>query len=118
MKVVAVAASLILTLLAVIVGMAKVQRLPASGQVRDQAGISSTLWLASGWVELVAAAALILGTFVALELALAGAVVLLVSYVALAVRQLARGLGLAAVVPAASLSLLSAVTVASIAASG
>jgi hypothetical protein len=118
MEVVAVAASLILTLLAVIVGMAKVQRLPASAQVRDQAAIPPALWLASGWVELVAAAGLVLGIFVALELALVSAVVLLISYVALVIRQLTQRLAFAAVVPALALSALSGIAVASIVVSG
>ena len=118
MRVVAVAASLILTLLAVIVGMAKVQHLPASHQVRDQAQITPALWVASGWVELFAAAGLVLGIFVSLELALAGVLVLLVGYVALAIRQLTQRVALASVVPALGLSALSAVTAASIIASG
>ena len=118
MEVVAVAASLVLTLLAVIVGMAKVQRLPASAQVRDQAAISSTVWLASGWVELVAAAGLVLGVFVSFELALVSAVVLLVSYLALVVRQLTQRLPFAACVPGLGLTVLSAVTVASIVVAG
>jgi uncharacterized membrane protein YphA (DoxX/SURF4 family) len=118
MKVLAVALALLLTLLAVIVGMAKVQQLPASRQVRDQAAISPTLWLVSGWVELFAAAGVVLGIFVRLELALVGALVLLVSFLALAVRQLTRRLGFSSAVPALALATLAAATVASIVASG
>jgi hypothetical protein len=118
MKAVAVVVALLLTLLAVIVGMAKVQRLPASLQVRDQAKISAAVWLGSGWVELVAAAGLVLGIFVRLEVALVSATVLLVSYLALAVRQLTQRRAFASAVPALVLSLLAAVTVASIIASG
>lgn len=118
MKVVAVVGALLLTLLAVIVGMAKVQGLPASQQVRDQAKISAAVWVGSGWVELVAAAGLVLGIFVRLEVALVGATVLLISYLVLAVRQISQHQPFASVVPALGLSLLAAVTVASIAASG
>ena len=118
MRVVAVACSLVLTLLAAIVGMAKVQRLPASLQVRDQARITPTLWTISGWIELAAAAALVVGIFVSLEMAVAGAVILFASYLALAVRQLAMKHAIASVVPALALSFLSAITVASIVAAG
>ncbi|HEX5016758.1 MAG TPA: hypothetical protein VFX15_04140 [Actinomycetes bacterium] len=118
MRVVAVACSLVLTLLAVIVGMGKVQRLPASLQVRDQARITPTLWTVSGWIELAAAAALVVGIFVSLEMAVVGAGVLFVSYLALAVRQLTTKQAIPSVVPALALSVLSAITVASIVASG
>jgi len=118
MSVVSVILSLLLTLLAVIVGMAKVQRLPASAQVRDQAEISPALWLLSGWVELIAAAGLVLGVFASLELALVATVVLLLSFLSLALRQVKARLGIAAVVPALVLTALSAVVLASIAVAG
>ncbi len=118
MRAVAVVASLVLTLLAVVVGLAKVQRLPASLEIRDRARLTPTVWTVTGWIELLAAAGLVLGIFVALELALASAVVLLISYVALAVRQLTQRLTLSESVPALGLSALAAVTVASIIISG
>ena len=118
MRALAVVAALVLTLLAFVVGLAKVQRLPASLEVRDRARITATVWAVSGWIELVAAAGLVLGIFVSLELAVASAGVLLVSYVSLAVRQLTRRLTLSECVPALGLSALAAVTVASIIVSG
>ena len=107
MELLAVGLSLLLTLLAVIIGMAKVQRLPASLQIRDRAGIAPGLWTASGWLELVAAAVLVVGVFAAHEVAAAAAVVLALSYAAFAVRQLTRRLPLAAVLPAIVLVVLS-----------
>lgn len=112
-----VAGSILLTLLAVVVAMAKIQRLPASLQIRDQAGISGLVWTISGWVELLAAASLIIGVFVSLELALVAAVLLLLSYTSLAARQLTRG-RTAAAVPAAVLAALAALVIAAIAVSG
>jgi uncharacterized membrane protein YphA (DoxX/SURF4 family) len=118
MRALMVVAAFLLTLLAVVVGLAKVQRLPASLQVRDQAQIAPVVWTVTGWVELIAAAGLIVGVFVSLELALVGAVILLVSYLALAIRQLTQRLTPAATAPAFLLSVLAAVTAASIVASG
>jgi uncharacterized membrane protein YphA (DoxX/SURF4 family) len=114
----AVGLSLLLTLLAVIIGMAKVQRLPASLQVRDRAGISAGLWTGSGWLELVAAAFLVVGVFAAHEVAAAAAVVLALSYAAFAIRQLRHRLPLAAVSPALVLLALSLGSAAAIIAAG
>ncbi len=107
MELLAVGLSLLLTLLAVIIGMAKVQRLPASLQVRDRAAISGGVWTASGWLELVAAAFLVVGVFAAHVVAAVAAVVLALSYAAFALRQLTRRLPLAAVLPAVVLVVLS-----------
>jgi hypothetical protein len=118
MTAVAIISSLSLTLLAVIVGLAKIQRLPASLHVRDQARISPLTWLESGWVEVIAAAGLVVGVFVALELAIAAAIVLLLSFLCLALRQLWVQRSAATALPALGLMALSAVAVASIAVSG
>ena len=118
MRFLAVLCALVLTLLAAIVGMAKVQRLPASLQMRDQARVAPPLWTLSGWVELAAAACLVMGIFVSFELALVGAALLLISYLAFAVRQLTMKQSFATAVPALALSVLAAVTVASIVAAG
>jgi hypothetical protein len=114
----AVGLSLLLTLLAVIIGMAKVQRLPASLHVRDRAGISAGVWTASGWLELVAAGFLVVGVFAAHAVAAAAAVVLALSYAVFAIRQLARRLPLAAVSPALVLVALSLGSAAAILAAG
>jgi uncharacterized membrane protein YphA (DoxX/SURF4 family) len=45
----------------VMIGLAKVQQLPASTAVRDRLGIGSSLWRTLGVVELVAAVALVVG---------------------------------------------------------
>lgn len=100
MELLAVGLSLLLTLLAVIIGLAKVQHLPASLQVRDRAAITSGLWTASGWIELVAAGFLVVGVFAAHQAAVAAAVVLALSYAAFAIRQLTRRLPIATVSPA------------------
>ncbi len=118
MKFLAVICALVLTLLAAVVGMAKVQRLPASLHIRDAAKVPGLAWTVSGWIELVAAAGLVVGLFVAWALALVSAVVLLISYMALAARQLSQRLPLSAATPAAVLSGLSAVTTAALLASG
>ena len=117
MRIVAVASALILSLIAILIGMAKVQRLPASLQIRDQAGIASLVWTMSGWIELIAAAGLIVGLFVSLELALVCAVILMLSFGWLAAKQLAHRRRVAAV-PAAALSGLSLLTIAAIAVAG
>jgi len=114
----AVGLSLLLTLLAVIIGMAKVQRLPASLEVRERAGISTGIWTASGWLELVAAGFLVVGVFAAQTAAAAAAVVLALSYGVFAVRQLTRRLPLAAVSPALVLVALSLGSATAIVAAG
>jgi uncharacterized membrane protein YphA (DoxX/SURF4 family) len=111
----AVALSLLLTLVAVIIGMAKVQHLPASLEMRDRAGIGPTVWTTSGWIELVAAAILVIGVFAAHEAAMAAAMLLAVSYAAYAIRQLTRRLPVAAVTPALALVLLAGGVAAAIA---
>lgn len=118
MELLAVCLSLLLTLLAVIVGMARVQRLPASIDVRDRSGFSPVLWTASGWVELVAAGALVVGIFAAHEAAFGASVVLAISYGLLAVRQLANRLALAVATPALVLCALAGATALTIAAAG
>jgi hypothetical protein len=107
----AVTLSLVLTLLAVMVGMAKVQKLPASFSIRDQAQIPAGLWTASGWVELVAAGFLVVGIFANHPTAVIAASVLGLSYLLLVARQLKVGLAAAALTPALVLTGLSVVTV-------
>jgi uncharacterized membrane protein YphA (DoxX/SURF4 family) len=53
--------ALLLALVVIVVGMAQVQGLPASLSVRDRVGASPTLWRVVGWLELVAAAGLVMG---------------------------------------------------------
>jgi hypothetical protein len=106
----AVALSLILTLLAVIVGMAKVQRLPASFSIRDAAQISPRWWTASGWIELVVAGFLVVGIFANHVTAMVAASVLGLSYLVLAVRQLSARQSMAASTPALVLAGLSFAT--------
>lgn len=110
MELLAVALSLLLTLSAVIVGMAKVQKLPASFSVRDAARISPGLWTASGWVELVAAGFLVVGIFANHLTATVAAGVLALSYLLLVVRQVMARQPLASVTPAIALTGLSVVT--------
>ncbi|MEO8105994.1 MAG: hypothetical protein ABI720_01645 [Actinomycetes bacterium] len=118
MELVAVGLSLLLTLLAVIVGMAKVQRLPASAEVRDRANVAPAIWTVSGWVELVAGGFLVVGIFAAHEAAILASIVLAVSYGILAIRQLSQSLPLAAATPALVLCALGAATALSIVAAG
>lgn len=118
MELLAVALSLLLTLATVLVGMAKVQHLPASLQVRDAAAVPSRVWLVSGWVELVAAAFVVLGVFAIHALAVAAAGLLALDFAALALRQLARQGPGASAVPAVVLSMLALGTAVSIIAAG
>lgn len=118
MELLAVGLSLLLTLVAVVIGMAKVQHLPASLEVRDRAGIAPGMWTISGWVELVAAAILVIGVFAAHGAAVVAAVLLAVAYAAFAIRQLTRRLPMAAVFPALVLVLLAGGAAAAIIAAG
>lgn len=118
MELLAVILSLLLTLAAVLVGMAKVQNLPASLQVRDAAGVSTTWWRVSGWIDLVAAGVLVVGVFAIHEAALAAAVVLAVDFAVLGVRQLSRPGPAATAVPALVLVLVSVAVVVSIVVAG
>lgn len=117
MRLIAVAGTVVLAFLAILVGMAKVQRLPASLQIRDQAGVSAVVWAVSGWIELIAAAGLVVGIFVAPELAVVCAVVLMLTYGWLAAKQLAQRRP-ASAMPAIGLSVLSLLTIAAIFAAG
>lgn len=107
----AVALSLLLTLLTVVVGMAKVQKLPASFSIRDAAQISPSWWTASGWIELVAAGFLVVGIFANHTTAMVAAAALGVSYLALAFRQLSAHQPIATLTPALVLSGLAVATV-------
>lgn len=118
MELVAVALSLLLTLLAVIVGLAKVQRLPASIDIRDGSGVAPAVWTVSGWVELVAAAFLVVGIFAAHEAAIVASLVLALSYGLLALRQLSKRLPIAVATPALVLCVLAGLTAAFIVAAG
>lgn len=118
MELLAVVLALVLTLAAVLVGMAKVQRLPASLTIRDAAGIPPRVWTLSGWVELVAAAFLVVGIFAAHVVAVAAAAVLGLSYAALGLRQLARRMPPATLTPAVVLTALSAGVVVAVLAAG
>jgi len=59
--VVTVVLALLLALVVIVVGMAQLQQLPASLEVRDRLRLSPALWRVAGVVQLVAAAGLILG---------------------------------------------------------
>ena len=113
MRLLAVAATVLLSFVAILVGMAKVQRLPASLQIRDQAGISRFVWTVSGWIELFAAAGLVVGIFVAPEVAVVCAAALMLTFGWLAANQLSQRRS-AAAVPAIALSALSLLTIAAI----
>jgi uncharacterized membrane protein YphA (DoxX/SURF4 family) len=114
----AVVLSLLLTLLAVMVGLAKVQRLPASIDIRDRSGVAPAVWTTSGWIELVAAAFLVVGVFAAHEAAIVASLVLALSYLLLALRQLSRRLPIATATPALVLGVLGGATAVSIIAAG
>ncbi len=118
MELLAVGLSLLLTLLAVIIGMAKVQHLPASLEVRDRSGIPPALWTSWGWVELVAAGFLVVGVFAAHEAAAVAATVLAVSFALLAVTQLVKRQPVAAVLPSLVLFGLAVGTATAIVAAG
>lgn len=118
MELLAVVLALALTLATVLVGLAKVQHLPASLQVRDAARVTPTVWTLSGWVELVAAGVLVVGIFAAHAAALVAAGVLAVVFAALAVRQLVVRMPPATVVPAVVLSGMGVAVVVTVLAAG
>lgn len=66
MVVLTVLLALLLALVVIVIGLAAVQQLPPSLQVRDRLGVGPTWWRVVGGLELVAAAALILGATVPL----------------------------------------------------
>jgi hypothetical protein len=65
-----IAVSALLAFGFVMIGLAKVQQLPASTAVRDRLGVGPGLWRTLGGVELVAAAALVVGVVALPALAL------------------------------------------------
>jgi len=73
--------SLPLALVLILIGLAKLQRLPASLALAARVGVAETPWRVWGFVDLTFAAALILGAFASEPLALiaAGAIVLSLS---------------------------------------
>jgi hypothetical protein len=99
-----------LILIAVVVGLATVQHLPASLRVRDAARISAPLWTAFGWAELVAAGVLGATLFALPAVAAAAALVLGAVFAVLAAVQLARQEALPPAVPAVAFSVLALAT--------
>lgn len=81
---------LLLALVLIVIGLAALQQLPASLQVRDRLGVAAVLWRVVGALELVAAAGLILGVTVPVVglglAALGGLAVVLVGALVLHVR--------------------------------
>ena len=74
MQVAVVVFSLVVALVFVLAGMAKVQGLPASDVVRQRLGLGVGLWRFAGVLELVGALGLVVGVFAVPELAVAAAV--------------------------------------------
>jgi len=106
----AVTFAIVLTLISVVVGLAAVQHLPASVRVCDAARISAPLWTAFGWVELVAAGAVVATLFALPAVAAVAALVLGATFVTLAIVQLARQKALPPAMPALVLAVLALAT--------
>ena len=107
-----IALSSILAMTLIVMGLAKVQRLPATIQIRDRLRIPPVLWQIMGYVELVAAAGLILGAFATGALAVLAALAAIGSLVTLLVFQLRGREPLAFLVPALVLIAIAAIDIA------
>ncbi|HVQ87872.1 MAG TPA: DoxX family protein [Actinomycetes bacterium] len=83
--------ALALAVVMIMFGLAKVQRLPASLQIRDRLQVSAPIWTVWGALDLVAAGALTVGVFAIPGLAIAAALVFAITMVALLVLQLRAG---------------------------
>jgi hypothetical protein len=99
-----------LILIAVVVGLATVQHLPASLRVRDAARISASLWTVFGWTELVAAGVLVATLFALPAVAAGAALVLGAAFAVLAIVQLTRQKTLPAAMPAVVFGVLALAT--------
>jgi uncharacterized membrane protein YphA (DoxX/SURF4 family) len=95
--------SLLLAMALILMGLAKVQTLPASDEIRRRLAIPPPIWRAMGITELLAAAGLVLGAFAIPEVALAAAVLALASLLVLLVAQVRTREPLAFMVPSGAL---------------
>lgn len=98
--------SLPLALVQILIGLAKLQRLPASLALAARVGVAETLWRVWGLVDLVLAAALILGAFASEPLALVAAVAIALSLFSLLALQARAREPFALLVPIIVLTLL------------
>ena len=106
--------SLPLALFMILVGFAKLQRLPASLGLAHRVGVNTTRWRLWGVVDLVCAGALILGSFASNPLALVAAIVIAISMLLLLVIQAKAQEPLAFMLPAMVVVVLASVDVAAI----
>jgi uncharacterized membrane protein YphA (DoxX/SURF4 family) len=90
-QVLVVVFTLLLALIYVLAGMARLQRLPASDAVRERLGLSQALWRVAGSVELVGALGLVVGVLAIPGLAVAAAVGMALMMVAATVVHLRAG---------------------------
>jgi uncharacterized membrane protein YphA (DoxX/SURF4 family) len=90
-QVLVVVFTLLLALVYVLAGMARLQRLPASDAVRQRLGLSLALWRFVGTVELVGALGLVVGVLAIPGLAVGAAVGLAVMMVAATMVHLRSG---------------------------
>jgi uncharacterized membrane protein YphA (DoxX/SURF4 family) len=102
---VATVLSLLIALVFVLAGMARLQGLAPAESVRARLGLAPGLWRAVGAAELLAAAGLILGTFAAPLLALAALAGLLVLMAGAVVAHVRAGDVPRGVVPPVALGL-------------
>lgn len=109
MEIAAILVSLLLAMTLILMGLAKVQDLQPTLEVRDRLGVTSAVWRTWGAWELVAAAALVLGAFAVWKLAVIGGAMTLLSLLVLLALQVVHRERLPFLVPAAGLSVLAVV---------
>ena len=112
MELASILVSLVLAMALIVMGLAKVQSLDPSIEIRDRLGVSATAWRVMGVIELVAAAGLILGAFATWKLALVSAAAAVVTMLVLLVMQTRRREPAAFLVPAAGIAALAFLDVA------
>ena len=104
--------SLILAMALIVMGLANVQSLAPSIEIRDRLEVSPTAWRIMGTVELVTAAGLILGAFASWKLALISAATAVATMLVLLVMQTRRREPAAFLLPPTAIAALALVDVA------
>jgi DoxX-like family len=113
-----VAVSLLLAMVLIVMGLAKVQSLPATLRIRDRLGLSSASWRVLGVVELLAAAGLIVGSLANTKMAIVASALAAGSAIALMAAQVRVREPRAFLVPGMLVLVVAAVDIALLAASG
>lgn len=118
MELAAVALSVLLGMALIVMGLAKLQGLPATRQIRDRLAVPPTVWRVMGGAEMLAAAGLIVGSLANTNMAISGAVLGILSVGTLLAFQVRAREPFAFLVPAVALLALAVVDIALLPASG